>query len=125
MSDELKKIKKIYGEEMMHLCRSLFPTLLENEGKLLEILEKVIAPTHSLASDITKNNYYDEFKNLIYSYIDVEEDKVIEVNESPFELMEKAGYTLYECKTEADIQSFKKYYYRNEELCSFRGGRLE
>ncbi len=125
MSDELKKIKKIYGEEMMHLCRSLFPTLLENEGKLLEILEKVIAPTHSLASDIIKNNYYDEFKNLIYSYIDVEEDEVIEVNESPFELMDKAGYTLYECKTEADIQSFKKYYYLNEELCSFRGGRLE
>lgn len=36
--DELKKIKKLYGERFMHLCRELFPTLLEEEGKLYEIL---------------------------------------------------------------------------------------
>ena len=31
-SDELKRIKKLYGENFMKLCRSLFPTLLEQEG---------------------------------------------------------------------------------------------
>ena len=30
-SEELKKIKKVYGESFMKLCRSLFPTLLEQE----------------------------------------------------------------------------------------------
>lgn len=36
--EELKKIKKTYGENFMKMCRSLFPTLLEDEGKLYEIL---------------------------------------------------------------------------------------
>lgn len=40
MVEELKQIKKIYGEEMMHLCRSLFPTILEHEGVLLHILKE-------------------------------------------------------------------------------------
>ena len=37
-SNELKKIKKLYGEKFMHLCRELFPTILEKEGALTEIL---------------------------------------------------------------------------------------
>ena len=36
-SKELKRIKKLYGENFMHLCRELFPTLLEQEGLLTEI----------------------------------------------------------------------------------------
>ena len=41
--DDLKLIKKHYGEKMMHLCRELFPTLLETGGllsKLFPILFK-------------------------------------------------------------------------------------
>lgn len=38
MNNELKQIKKRYGENFSHLCRQLFPTILENEGMLLEIL---------------------------------------------------------------------------------------
>ena len=37
-SEIIKKIKKIYGENFMKLCRELFPTLLETEGRLLEVL---------------------------------------------------------------------------------------
>ena len=51
MNEELRKIKKIYGEEMMHMCRMMFPTILEEEGLLLSILEANLAPTHSLAKD--------------------------------------------------------------------------
>ena len=29
MNEDLKIIKKHYGEKMMHLCRELFPTLLQ------------------------------------------------------------------------------------------------
>jgi len=40
-------------------------------------------------------------------------------------LLDDAGYILYECKTESDIQKFKKYYHKDEELCTFRDNRLE
>lgn len=49
----------------------------------------------------------------------------IKVSKTPSELMNEAGYDLYECETEKDIQSFKKYYSKGEELCTFRGGRLD
>ena len=35
MNQELKQIKKKYGERFMHLCRELFSTILEKEGRLL------------------------------------------------------------------------------------------
>ena len=124
MNDELKQIKKIYGEEMMHLCRELFPSLLEREGQLLNILTSKLAPTRSFAGDIKEHNLYDEFKSWIYSFIDVEKDNQVVTNKTPFQLMDEAGYILYECKSEEDIQKFKKYYADGEELCTFRGGRL-
>lgn len=127
MNDELKRIKKIYGEEMMHLCRELFPSILEKEGFLLSILEKNLAPTHSFASDIINNHLYVEFKDWIYSFINVKnrELELAKTDKTPFEIMDEAGYTLYECKTEKDIQSFKKYYRLDECLCTIkRGGRL-
>ncbi len=71
MNNELKKIKKLYGEEMMHMCRELFPTILEKEGLLLNILLSHIAPTHSIANDIKGKKLTDEFKNCIYSFVDI------------------------------------------------------
>ena len=38
MKDDLKLIKKHYGECMMHLCRELFPTILEKEGLLFNLM---------------------------------------------------------------------------------------
>jgi hypothetical protein len=38
--------------------------------------------------------------------------------------MKEAGYTLYECQSEEDIETFRKYYRQEEELCTFNGGRL-
>lgn len=40
LSPELRKIKKVYGEKFMKYCREYFSTILEKEGRLLEILEK-------------------------------------------------------------------------------------
>ena len=42
-SKELKRIKKLYGENFMHLCRSLFPTLLEQEGLLTKVLKSLFS----------------------------------------------------------------------------------
>ena len=125
MNNELKQIKKIYGEEMMHLCREMFPSILEKEGLLLSILENNLAPTHSFPSDIKEHYLYEEFKDWIYRFVDVEKKDIVVTEKTPFQLMDEAGYTLYECKTEEDIQSFRKYYADGEVLCTiYNGGRL-
>lgn len=123
--DDLKLIKKHYGEKMMHLCRELFPTILETEGLLYSLMIRKFHPTRHLYYDIVNNHYEDEFKSVIYSLIKKQSNSKQETNKTPKELLDEAGYTLYECKTEEDIQSFKKYYKKGEELCTFRGGRLE
>ena len=107
VNHELMKIKKIYGEEMMHLCREMFPSILEQEGLLISILEKNIAPTHFLASDIKGKNLYEEFKDWIYSFINVEEESLSLVTKTPFELMDEAGYILYGCKVKKIFNHLK------------------
>ena len=124
MNQDLKIIKKKYGEKMMHLCRTLFPTILEEEGLLPKLLESKFYPSRFLYNDIIENNLVLEFQELMYDTIKKEKIIEIDVEETPSELLDKAGYILYECKTEKDIQSFKKYYKKGEELCTFRGGRL-
>ena len=38
MNQDLKIIKNKYGEKMKHLCREMFPTILETPGLLSSIL---------------------------------------------------------------------------------------
>ena len=126
VSNELKKIKKVYGENFMKSCRDLFPTLLEQEGRLYEILSSSFSDNcKNLYEDIIKADCEEEFKSYIYSKVDVEnpEKKMIE-EKTPYELLKKVGYNLTECLTEEEIQKFKRYYKPREELCTFRGGRL-
>ena len=124
---ELKKIKKIYGEKFKNLCRSMFPVILEQEGRLLSILENKFSHNcNSLYESITENGLETEFKNLIFEEFDPERKETEKTEEkSPYEILDEAGYNLYECKTEDDIQSFRKYYAPNEVLCTiYNGGRL-
>lgn len=121
--NDLIKIKKYYGENMMHLCRRLFPTLLEQEGLLFSLLDSNFAYSKFLYEDIVSQGLEDNFKNYIYSLVDLEPEKII-TDKTPEELLEEAGYILYECQTEEDIKKFRKYYAPNEELCTFNGGRL-
>ena len=131
MSDakELKKIKKIYGENFMHLCRELFPTILEQEGTLLKILEQKFAPNcNSLYESITQNGLKVDFKDRIYNEFykareEKEEEKKEKETRTPYEILKEAGYTLCECKTEEDIQKFRKYYDPKEVLCTIYNGR--
>ena len=62
-----------------------------------------------LFEDIKDSGNIDNFKNYIYSLIDLEENK-IKTSLEPKELLESVGYNLYECKNEEDIQSFRRYY---------------
>lgn len=126
MEKDLKWIKKHYGEEMMHLCRELFPRILETEDLLPSLLREHFPNNNRyLAADIKRQAHEYEFKEYIFSLVDVDNKPKILIQKSPVELMDKAGYILYpECKTEEDIQSFKKWYAKGEELCTFRGDRL-
>ena len=116
-NDELRRIKKLYGEKMVHLCKKLFPTILNTPNLLLNILKSTFAPTLSLIDDIIDNDLEEEFKIFILSFIE-EKNNYVECDETPFQLLEKAGYKLYECKSEDDIQSFKKYYEEDEVICT-------
>lgn len=125
MDNDLKIIKKKYGEKMMHLCRQLFPTLLEQPKLLSSLMLSLFEPTKSLYDDIILNNLEEKFKDYIYSNLEPVDKEKIVTYKTPFELLEQAGYILYECQTEEEIQSFKKYYIKEEELCTFREERLK
>ena len=120
--DDLKKIKKEYGENMSHLCRELFSTILEKPGLLFHIISSHFAKSKKLCEDIVNENKKYEFKNYIYYLYDemmnLKQNK--ENHKSVRELLREKGYTLYECKTNEDIQRFRKYYANGEELCTFR-----
>ena len=124
MNKDLSILKDKYGEDFAKLCRQLFPTILEKEGLLPKLILSSFEPTHQLYKDILEETEPDEFKNYIYSLIDVE-NETVETKKTVRELLNEKGYDFYECKTEEDIQSFKKYYNKKEELCTFLGDRLK
>ena len=122
---DLKRIKKHYGENFAKLCRELFPTILETPGALSKIIFEKFDPSPTLYEDVLKIK--DGFKNFVFSFfIKQNNDKLsASAKKTAKELFDDAGYILYpECKTEADIQKFKKYYAPYEELCTFNGNRL-
>ena len=123
MHDDLYMIKKKYGENMMHLCQELFPTILETNGSLYQLLSDNFAYSKFLYNDIIGNNLKESFKNYIYSLFKGEETYV-ESEKSVEELLDEAEYKFYECHSNADIQSFKKYYKEKEQLCTFNNNRL-
>ena len=125
MNKDLKIIKKKYGENMMHLCRGLFPTILEKEGILSQVILDSFEASHELYNDLISNNLVVAFENYIYERLDYKTDKIVKITKTPKELLSEAEYDLYECHTEDEIQAFKKYYSPGEELCTFGGGRLE
>ncbi len=118
--DDLKLIKKHYGENMMKLCRELFPTLIE-QNKLYDILVSNFYPSKQLFWDI--RYVKDDFKNYIFNKSNSNDERLI-TDKTPQQLLNEVGYDLFECKTEEEIQNFKKYYSKGEELCTFKDNRL-
>lgn len=123
MDKELKQIKKLYGEKFMQFCRDNFSTILDNDGALLQLLQKLFNPSKSLYDDLKKMRMLDDFVVFINSKYE-ESQKTDEVQQeidvpSPAELMDKAGYVLYKCETVEDVEMFMKYYAYGESLCTF------
>lgn len=124
MQYDLKLIKKYYGEKMAHLCRELFPTILEKEGVLIKLIESKFAHSKFLYDDIVRDELVEDFQSFIYN-LTAKPVELLETDKSVSELLSEAGYIFYECKTEDDIQKFKTLYESGEELCTFVGGRLK
>lgn len=124
---ELKKIKHIYGEKFARMCRDMFPIILNKDGALLDILEKRFSHNcNSLYEVITENGLEFDFEDLIYREFDMKRDDVREETRTPYEILREEGYDLFECKSEDDIQSFRKYYDEKEVICTiYNGGRLK
>ena len=126
MNSDLKLIKKYYGEDMMHFARDNFASILEIEGMLSRLFLDNFAKSKTLYEDLKESGELIIFKS--FNLARFNKNKKIKeksFGKNPSELLSEAGYNLYECKTEEDIQSFKKYYYKDEELCTFSGDRLD
>lgn len=121
LNKDLKYIKKKYGEKMMHYCRECFPTILNMPGKLVEILNKhFYYVKDSLYNDIKENHKEEEFNDFVYSNAGLKNEYDIrDVSKTPKELLDDAGYDLFECKTVEEVNSFKKYFILGEQLCTF------
>lgn len=124
-NNDLAIIRKKYGEKMAHFCRGAFPTLLEEEGLLSKLLLDHFNESHYLYQDLVFFGCEQEFKDYIYGLVSNENKKRIVIEKSPEELMDMAGYILSECHNEEEIQYYRKYYAKNEELCTFLGDRLD
>lgn len=127
---DLDYLDKHYGENFAKMCRTNFPVILEYEGVLKQLITESFAPTHSLYNDLVSDGRLTDFKSFIFSLffkLNLKpKNGENRSNKSPEELMSDAGYILFpECKTEDDIQFFKKYYAAGEEICTFNGGRLD
>ena len=119
MLKDLRWIKKHYGEALSHYCRDNFSSLLEIEGKLPEILKDNFIYSKTLYKDIMKSECNQEtFRDFILSFNEPNLERVT-TNKTPFELMDKAGYQLFECKTKEQIDRFKEYYDIETDLCTF------
>lgn len=121
LNKDLKYIKKKYGEKMMHYCRECFPTILNVPGKLVEILNThFYCVRDSLYIDIVNNHKESEFNDFVYSNAGLKNEYDIrDVSKTPKELLDDAGYDLFECKTVEEVNSFKKYFILGEQLCTF------
>ena len=125
MKGDLRVIKNKYGENMAKLCRSIFPDLFESPGLLPFLLLSHFDSSRMLYDDLIKYNLVSKFRNYIYSLTRSSDDVIcVQDVRTPEELLDMANYDLYECKSEVDIQRFRKYYKKEEELCTFNGGRL-
>ena len=65
MDNDLKIIKNKYGEDMMHLCKKIFATILEYPNVLPKILLDKFYPSKTLYKDIVSLDKIYDFEKYI------------------------------------------------------------
>lgn len=119
MDGELRKIKKLYGEDFAKFCRSVFPRILEEEGLLLNTLKEAFPPSHELYKALVESDTLSDFKYHIFYRAGFEKYEPKDIDETPSQLMLRSGYSLYRCEREDDVMQFVRYYRDDELLCTF------
>ena len=120
MNNDLKKIKKNFGESAMKFCRKNFPLLLDQPGLLPDLLNECIYDGRAFFKDLLSSNQINNFKSYIYDLASMEEEcDSITNQKSASELLSEKNYQLFICKTKEDVEQFKKYYRPDELLCTF------
>ena len=121
MKKDLEKIKKLYGEDFAKkFCRPYFSHIIEREDfSFADFLTSIIAPSKFFYEDLVASGSIESFKNALYGSLNNNVTTNVDIKETPEELMKKAGYTLYKCETNEDLEQFKKYYAYGEMLCTF------
>ena len=106
--DDLKIIKKKYGEEMMRFCRKSFPTILDNyPGLLSQTLIKNFDASRDLYIDIKNNNLESKFVNFINSFFYTKEKVKTSTLKTPEELLNSLLYDFVPLRcTRNPFQSF-------------------
>lgn len=136
LTKEEQKIKKVFGEDMLKLCRDLELTGLteqvksfnydEIENLLFDILSTSFAPSNCLCDVLSNSENREKFKAFVYTKVgergyqlgaeDKEDETTVSKEysiEDVAKMFDAAGYFLFpECKTEAEVQAFRQYYDR-------------
>ena len=99
-------IKKKFGENFAKFCRSHFSTILEQEGLLSKVLLDKFHPNRELYDDLIQNDLTDDFIGYFYNSVGLETNNAPLSTNTPKELFEMAGYDLYHCKTQEDVDFF-------------------
>ena len=110
---------------MLQGLYQLFPTIMEEPDVMFRLLESHFAFNKFLFDDMVRNHCLVSFKQFILDKFQENEEREEGVVLDPFSLFKSIGYTLYECRSDADIQRFRHYYQKKEELCTFSLKRLE
>lgn len=107
------------SENYAKMMRDNFPLAYENDN-LNKILDEVVFDDEKtiFATTLKEKNKIQDFKNYIYSLM-WEEEKSIEINKSPAELLDLVWYNFYICKDKKDVSQFRKYYREWEVICTF------
>ena len=107
MQEELRYIKKKFGERMMHLCRENFSTILETPKLLTKILLENFEPSKYLYDDLVNEDKTKEFVLYINSKLKTK-DKVQNYKiDTPEKMLARAGYILLNVKQKQIFKNLK------------------
>jgi len=116
----MDRIKKIYGEPFAQFCRSSCAEVFQIPGAMEDILTHTFFPTKLFLEDDKQKDSIIQIIMAVYEqkWGKKKNDSPV-ATETPEQLLRKAGYTLYYCKTYEDTLRFTPYYDPKELLCTF------
>ncbi len=118
--EQLKKIKKLFGEEMAHFCQTNCGKNFEKNVDLFELMKERFSPSRQLIVDIKNQGKENLFADFLLTCAEIKDDEKLKSKKTPFQIAKEKGYTLHECKTVDSCKEFEKHYAKYEKICTLR-----